>query len=297
MNEIHVHRPVLQAIAYRMLGSYAEAEDAVQETFLRWHRQEQAQQPADNPKDNHGEIREPRAWLITTLTRHCIDKLRAAKVQRENYVGMWLPEPLVEEPAVEPVDRLELAETLSMALLMLLERLSPDERAAFLLHEVFDSDYRDVARILGKTEPACRQLVHRAKERVRDGKPRFAPSRAEQERVMAGFRAAVESGDVAGLAALFSPEATLYSDGGGKAAATRNPIYGAEKIARFFIGVRDKQPEGHEILPRLVNGSLGYVVYVGATPIQASHFEFDGDRIAAVHIVRNPDKLRHLRRE
>jgi RNA polymerase sigma-70 factor (ECF subfamily) len=286
--EIHAHRPVLQAIAYRMLGSMAEAEDAVQETFLRWHRQDQAQQLS--------EIREPKAWLITTLTRHCIDRLRAAKVQRESYVGMWLPEPVVEEPAVEPVDRLELAETLSMALLMMLERLSPDERAAFLLHEVFETDYPDVARILGKTEAACRQLVHRGKERVKAGKPRFTPSRAEQEKVMEGFKRAVASGDVAGLAALFSTDATLYSDGGGKAAATLNPIYGAEKIARFFIGVRDKQPEGARIEPRIVNGSLGYVVTVGNRVVQASHFEFDGDRITEVHIVRNPDKLQHLMR-
>ena len=285
---IHAHRPVLQAIAYRMLGSMAEAEDAVQETFLRWHRQDQAQQLS--------EIREPKAWLITTLTRHCIDRLRAAKAQRESYVGMWLPEPVVEEPAVEPVDRLELAETLSMALLMMLERLSPDERAAFLLYEVFETDYPDVARILGKTEAACRQLVHRAKQRVKAGKPRFTPSRAEQEKVMEGFKRAVASGDVAGLAALFSTDATLYSDGGGKAAATLNPIFGAEKIARFFIGVRDKQPEGARIEPRIVNGSLGYVVTVGDTVLQASHFEFDGDRITAVHIVRNPDKLKHLMR-
>jgi len=286
--DIHVHRPVLQAIAYRMLGSMAEAEDAVQETYLRWHRQDQAQQLS--------EIREPKAWLITTLTRHCIDRLRAAKVQRETYVGMWLPEPVIEEPAAEPADRIELAETLSMALLMMLERLTPDERAAFLLHEVFDTDYRDVARILGKTEPACRQLVHRAKERVKAGKPRFTPSRAEQEKVMAEFRRAVASGDVAGLAALFSADATLYSDGGGKALATLNPVYGAEKIARFFIGVRDKQPEGSRIEPRIVNGSLGYVVMVGDQVLQASHFEFDGDRIAEVHIVRNPDKLAHLMR-
>lgn len=286
--EIHSHRPVLQGIAYRMLGSMAEAEDAVQETFLRWHRQDQAEQLSD--------IREPKAWLITTLTRHCIDRLRAAKAQRLSYVGMWLPEPVVQEPAVEPVDRLELAETLSMALLMMLERLTPDERAAFLLHEVFETDYPDVARILGKTEAACRQLVHRAKDRVKEGKPRFTPSRAEQEKVMAGFKRAVASGDVAGLAALFSPDATLFSDGGGKAAATLNPIYGSEKIARFFIGVRDKVPEGHEIVPRIINGSLGYVIYVGNQALQANHFEFDGDRIVAVHIVRNPDKLQHLMR-
>jgi len=286
--DIHSHRPQLQAIAYRMLGSMAEAEDAVQETFLRWHRQDQAQQVS--------EIREPKAWLITTLTRHCIDRLRAAKAQRESYFGMWLPEPVVEEPAAEPVDRLELAESLSMAMLMMLERLSPDERAAFLLHEVFDTDYPDVARILSKTEAACRQLVHRAKERVKAGKPRFVPSRAEQEKVMEGFKRAVASGDVAGLAALFSSDATLYSDGGGKARATVNPVYGAEKIARFFIGVRDKQPEGAEIVPRIVNGSLGYVVYVGDKVLQANHFEFDGDRIIEVHIVRNPDKLQHLAR-
>ena len=284
--DIDTHRPVLKGIAYRMLGSLAEAEDAVQETFLRWHRQGAAL----------SEIREPKAWLITTLTRHCIDRLRAAKAQRESYVGMWLPEPVVEEPAIEPTDRLELAESLSMALLMMLERLSPDERAAFLLHEVFESDYREVATILGKTEAACRQLVHRAKERVREGKPRFTPSREEQEKVMAGFRRAVENGDIAGLAALFSPDAILHSDGGGKAAATLNPIYGAEKIARFFIGVRGKYPDGHEIVPRIVNGALGYVIYVGDRVLQANSFTFDGDRIVAVHIVRNPDKLLHLMR-
>jgi RNA polymerase sigma-70 factor (ECF subfamily) len=286
--DLYAHRPVLQAIAYRMLGSMAEAEDAVQETFLRWHRQDQAQQLS--------EIREPKAWLITTLTRHCIDRLRAAKAQRESYVGMWLPEPVVEEPTIEPVDRLELAETLSMALLMLLERLSPDERAAFLLHEVFETDYPEVSRILGKTEAACRQLVHRAKERVKAGKPRFTPSRAEQEKVMAGFKRAVASGDVAGLAALFSSDATLYTDGGGKVTATRNPVYGADKIARFFIGVSRKYPEGHRIEPRIVNGSLGFVIYVGDRVLQANHFEFDGDRISEVHIVRNPDKLQHLMR-
>src|SRR5262245_39591669 len=214
--DIYAYRSQLQAIAYRMLGSMAEAEDAVQETFLRWHRQDQAEQVS--------EIREPKAWLITTLTRHCIDRLRAAKTQRESYVGMWLPEPVVEEPAVEPVDRLELAETLSMALLMMLERLTPEERDDFLLHEVFESGYRGVARIVGKTEPACPQLVHRAKERVKAGKPRFTPSRAEQEKVMAGFRRAVASGDVEGLAALFGADATLYTDGGGKASATINPI-------------------------------------------------------------------------
>ncbi|HVO04504.1 MAG TPA: RNA polymerase sigma-70 factor [Candidatus Cybelea sp.] len=290
--DIHTHRPVLQAIAYRMLGSFSEAEDAVQETFLRWHRQDLAGQVADN----HGEIREPRAWLITTLTRHCIDRLRAAKAKRETYVGVWLPEPVVDEPAALPSDRMELAESLSMALLMVLERLSPDERAAFLLHEVFETDYPEVARILGKTEPACRQLVHRAKERVREGKPRFQPSAEERGRVLDAFRRTVATGDVAGLAALFAPQATLYSDGGGKAKAALNPVYGPDRIARFFIGVRDKQPADQVVVPRLVNGSPGFVGYVGSEASYAMAIEFDGGRIAAVHLVRNPEKLRHLDR-
>jgi RNA polymerase sigma-70 factor (ECF subfamily) len=286
--DVHQHRRVLQAIAYRMLGSYAEAEDAVQETYLRWHRPDQA--------DQRAEIREPRAWLITTLTRHCIDRLRAAKSARETYVGMWLPEPVLEGQVEQPVDRLELAESLSMALLMMLERLSPDERAAFLLHEVFETDYAEIAHVLGKTEPACRQIVHRAKERVREGKPRFQASRQEQERVMQGFHQAVATGDMANLAALFTGGATLYSDGGGKASATLNPIHGPEKIARFFIGVRDKQPEGSEKVLRLVNGAPGYVIYLGALAIQATAFEFADGRITEVHIVRNPDKLTHLAR-
>jgi RNA polymerase sigma-70 factor (ECF subfamily) len=287
--DIHSHRRMLQGIAYRMLGSVAEAEDAVQETYLRWHRQEQSGQAI--------EIREPRAWLITTFTRHCIDKLRAAKTTRENYVGMWLPEPVVPEAQEEPVDRMELAETLSMAMLMLLERLSPAERAAYLLHEVFETDYDRIAEILSKTESACRQLVHRAKERVRAGKPRFLPSRDEQERVLKGFRNAVMTGDIDGLVSLLTADATLYGDGGGKAASVLNPIHGADKIARFFLGVRDKQPAGHEVELRFVNGSLGFVSFVGDQAIQALAIEWDGPRITALHAVRNPDKLKHLRPE
>jgi RNA polymerase sigma-70 factor (ECF subfamily) len=285
--DIHSHRRVLQGIAYRMLGSVAEAEDAVQETYLRWHRQEQAQQVA--------EIREPRAWLITTLTRHCIDKLRAAKATRETYVGTWLPEPVVPEDAEEPIDRMELAETLSMAMLMLLERLSPSERAAYLLHEVFETDYDRIAEILNKTEPACRQLVHRAKERVKAGKPRFVPSREEQERVLQGFRNAVNTGDLAALAALFNADATLYGDGGGKAASVLNPIHGADRIARFFLGVRDKQPKDLVNLVRIVNGQPGFVSFVGDQPVQALAIEWDGPRIASLHAVRNPDKLKAIK--
>jgi RNA polymerase sigma-70 factor (ECF subfamily) len=286
--DIHSHRRMLQGIAYRMLGSVAEAEDAVQETYLRWHRQEQSGQAM--------EIREPRAWLITTLTRHCIDKLRAAKTMRETYVGTWLPEPVVPEVHEEPADRLELAETLSMAMLMLLERLSPAERAAYLLHEVFETDYDRIAEILNKTEPACRQLVHRAKERVKAGKPRFVPSREEQQKTLTAFREAVFTGDINGLVSLLAADATLYGDGGGKAASILNPIHGADKIARFFLGVRDKQPAGHVIELRMVNGALGFVSFVGDQVIQALAIEWDGPRIAALHAVRNPDKLKHLKR-
>ncbi len=274
------HRDYLTGVAYRMLGSLSEAEDMVQESFLRWHR--------IDPR----EIQSPRAWLTTSVTRLCIDHLRSARVQREEYIGPWLPEPVPTDAPETPFGRAELAESLEMALLVVLERLAPAERAAFLLRETFDYSYVEIATILDKSKAACRQLVHRAKVRVQAERPRFEPTAVERERVVGGFAEALATGELADLVALFSEDITLYSDGGGKVAAARNPIYGADKVARFFLGLRPKAPADLVVGPRQVNGETAFVATRGGEPYFVMSFDIDGDRLRAIHVVRNPEKLR-----
>ena len=274
-------RPRLLGLAYRMLGSRDEAEDAVQEALLRWHQAETA------------EIRSPEAWLVTVLSRLCVDRLRALATQRESYIGPWLPEPIVGD-ADRPDRRIELASDLSMALLIVLERLAPEERAAFLLHDVFDSPYPEIARALGKSEAACRQIVHRARERVRRDKPRFAVSAAAHRNLIQNYIAAVQAGDVDRIVSLLAPDAVLVSDGGGKVWAARKPIIGADRIARLEIGVLRKRAGvfAFRILP--INGQPGLVFYRDGSPAAATAFETDGERILSVFRVLNPDKLRSL---
>lgn len=276
------HRGYLTGVAYRMLGSLSEAEDVVQEAYLRWHRVER------------GEIRQPRAWLTTSVTRLCIDHLRSARVQREEYVGPWLPEPVPTDMPETPFGRVALAESLEMALLVVLERLAPAERAAFLLRETFDYSYREIAEILGKSEAACRQLVSRAKSRVRAGRPRFMPTVEERERVVGRFSEALATGELADLVALFEEDIVLYSDGGGKVAAARNPIYGADRVARFFLGLRPKAPPDLRAVPRQVNGQTAFVATSGGEPYFVMTFEVSGERLHRIHVVRNPDKLRYV---
>src|SRR3954449_7191582 len=211
-------------VAYRMLGSVSEAEDVTQEALLRLTRQE-------------GPIDEPAAWVTTVVTRLSINVLRSARARRESYVGPWLPEPLLEDPAPGPASRAELADSLSLAMLVLLERLSPVERAAYLLREVFGYEYAEIARIIEQTEVNSRQLVTRARKHIEASRPRFDADEAARDALLERFLAAAEEGDLEGLEALLAADAVLYADGGGKVIASPEPLYGAALIARFMAGV------------------------------------------------------------
>jgi RNA polymerase sigma-70 factor (ECF subfamily) len=286
--EFETHRSRLIGLGYRMLGTVAEAEDLVQETYVRWHRAARE------------EIREPGAWLSTTMTRLCIDALRARKTRREEYVGPWLPEPWrTSEPDIDDATRqLELADDLSVAFLLLLERLGPEERAAFLLHDIFDADYDDIAASLGKSEPAIRQLVSRARTRVAEDRKRFRATRADQQKLARRFKEALLAKDERALAALFKPEATLVSDGGGKALAALRPIYGADKIVRFFVGVtKDRRPEDFAFEDCWLNDAPAILIReLDGTVFATLGIEVDDGRIATVYSVRNPDKLHRIGR-
>lgn len=274
------NRPLLMSIAYRMLGSRSDAEDAVQETFLRW------QNAADE------DIQTPRAYLSTIITRLCIDQLRSARVQREVYVGNWLPEPIPTSVQKHPASNVELAESVTMAFLVLLESLSPVERAAFLLHEVFDYDYKETAEIVGKTEANCRQMIHRAKEHIASRHHRFDPTREETERVTNEFIEATQNGDLSRLMTLFAGDAVLLSDGGGKASAAINPVHGADAIARLVIGVAKKSaPYGAVHVPCEVNGQPAFVTSIAGKTITVTILDIRDGLICNVFIVRNPDKL------
>ncbi len=286
--EFEAHRSRLIGLGYRMLGSVAEAEDLVQETYVRWHRA------------TREEIREPGAWLSTTMTRMCIDSLRARKVRREQYVGPWLPEPWrTGESDVDDAPRqLELADDLSVAFLLLLERLGPDERAAFLLHDIFEADYEDIATSLGKSEPAVRQLVSRARTRVAEDRKRFRATRADQQQLIRRFKEALVTKDEHALVALFKPDATLLSDGGGKALAALRPIYGSDKIVRFFIGVtKDQNPADFVFEDCWLNNAPAILIReLSGTVFATLALEVDDGRITTVYTVRNPDKLDRLGR-
>ena len=275
------HRAYLVKVAYRMLGSVAEAEDVVQDAFLRW---------SGAPR---GEIAEPRAYLTRTVTRLCVDRLKSARARREQYVGTWLPEPLVEDAAAEP--GAALAHELSVALLVTLERLSPLERAAFLLHDVFELGWPEVAQTLERSEPAVRQLASRAREHVRHDRQRFQASDEEAARLADAFHAAVVGGDVSAISQLLAADAIFYSDGGGKRRAALNPIYGRDKILRFLIGVAAKRgPLEPEAFRRAwINGMPGLVIH-SPDGVETLALEIADGAIAALYAVRNPDKLRHL---
>ena len=282
--EFEAHRARLLGLGYRMLGVRAEAEDLVQETYLRWHR---------TPRH---EIRSVGAWLTTTMARLCIDELRARKT-RDAYVGPWLPEPwLTPTPEGDAEQELALADDLSVAFLLLLERLAPDERAAFLLHDVFDAGYPEIASTLGKTETAVRQIVSRARTRVAEARARFRPTAAAQTALAARFKDALLARDSAQLLALFKPDATLYSDGGGKALAALRPIFGAEKIVRFFIGVtRDREPADFTFTPCWLNDAPAVVIReLDGTAFASIALEIADGAIANVYTMRNPEKLSHI---
>lgn len=275
------HRSMLFGISYRMLGSVMDAEDVVQEAYLRWER-------AD-----HARIESPRAFLSTIVTRLSIDALREAKRRREVYVGEWLPEPLMT--GRDPRESAELADSLSTAFLVLLESLSPPERAAFLLREVFGYDYSELANVLEKTEDNCRQMVSRAKGRLETKAPRFEATREDQERLLAQFIAATTSGNYDELVGVLAEDAAVYSDHGGKAAAAQRTIHGADKIARFFLGIQKRFPPVDPMVRMVsLNGRPGAIVFSGEQPHSAFSFDCDARGITSIYVVRNPDKLQHL---
>lgn len=279
--DIEKLRPRLFGLAYRMLGSRQEAEDVVQEAFLRWHRAKT------------GEIRSAEAWLVTVSSRLCLDRLRALQAERQRYVGPWLPEPLlVEEPSPDHVT--ELASDLSMALLMVLQRLSAEERVGFLMHDVFDCAYSEVAIALGKSEAACRQLVHRARERVRRDKPRFDVSHAAHRQLVERYVKAVQERDAERIAELLAQDAVFVSDGGGKTWAALRPVTGANRIARMEVGVLAKLPRGFAIELVEVNGQAGMIGRVDGRTHAVTSFSTDGVRILSIMRVLNPEKLSSL---
>jgi RNA polymerase sigma-70 factor (ECF subfamily) len=284
LNLFTAHRRLLFDLAYRMLGRVTEAEDIVQETWLRWQRQDL------------GAINSPKAWLVAAATRLAIDHLRSAQRTREEYYGVWLPEPVLQAPERAPDESAALADSLTMAFMLMLERLTPDERAVFLLREVFDYDYADIARIVEKSEAACRQIVSRAKTHVaRESAPPAPPSPRAQQ-IVQQFLAATASGDVRELMTLLTDDATLYSDGGGRVVAAGRPIRTADHVSRFFAGIRSRYAAlpGLEFRPVFVNGRPGALMLGEGRLINAYSFDLVGDRIRAIYLVRNPDKLHHL---
>jgi RNA polymerase sigma-70 factor (ECF subfamily) len=289
------YRARLLGLAYRMLGSMAEAEDAVQETYLRWHA-------TDRRK-----VSDPRAFLMTTTTRICLNMLTSARARHEEYVGPWLPEPIVNTAALSPDSRRELAEDLSYALLLTLDRLSPLERAAFLLHDVFDFSFSEVSTALERSEPACRQLAARARTHVRAARPRGAavpPARsgemdAKHAQLMSAFQAAVQSGDLNAVTRLLASDARIVTDGGGKVRSALNVIDGADRVARFLVESRRRRPDAwwrddFRLRFATVNGMPGAIVDAPEGAVQTAAVEIEGGVIRAVYVVRNPDKLRHL---
>jgi RNA polymerase sigma-70 factor (ECF subfamily) len=275
-------RSRLWGVAYRMLGSRADADDAVQDAYLRWHGARTE------------EIRTPRAWLVTTITRLCIDRLRKLRAERELYTGPWLPEPLVAEEPPAADEAAELASDLSVALLAVLERLAPEERAAFLLRETFDVEYGDIAQILGKSEAACRQIVSRAAKRVRAERPRMHVSRAAKTRLLDNLVSALQTRDQGALLELLAADSAWTSDGGGKARAALKQIRGAQKVARFATGVFRKVIDEVEFRPIAVNGEPGYAVFYRDQLFAVLTIRTDGRRILDIYSILNPDKLRDV---
>jgi len=274
------YRRYLFSIAYRMLGSAMEAEDMVQETYLRYE------------VTSAEEIQNPKAYLSTIITRLCLDQLKSARVQRENYSGEWLPEPILtgDSPATLLLER----ETISTAFLVLLENLSPLERAVFLLRDVFDYSYTEIASMLGKSEANCRQHYHRAKQYLHAHRPRFEPSSVEQEQLVESFFQAVEAGDVESLTHILTEKAVMYGDGGGHVPTSLHPITGREAVTRLLLGVYRLAPEGMRAEFAEVNGAPGMLLWQQAKLLAVMTFSIADGQIQAIYNLLNPDKLAHI---
>lgn len=272
-------RRFLLNIAYRMLGRISEAEDAVQEAYIRWHFADRSS------------VADPRAFLARTVTRLCLDYLKSAQVKRETYIGPWLPEPVIDDDPTSAMDG-----DLSVALLMALERLSPLERAAFLLHDVFDVGFSEIATMLEKNEAACRQLASRAREHVRDSRPRFPVSQKDGSRLANAFFEALHSGDVQALQNLLADDVEFYSDGGGIKPAAINPLFGADRVVKFFAGLAKRAALAMpEIVYRgSINNLPGLISVESDGTVQSTAFDIRDGKIVAIYVVRNPEKLAHL---
>jgi len=272
------HRSLLFTVAYEMLGSAADAEDVVQETWLRWDGVD------------HAEVRDPRAYLVRIVTRQALNRLRTLARRREDYVGEWLPEPLLTSPDVAA--DVELADSVSMAMLTVLETLGPAERAVFVLREVFETPYEEIAAAVGKSPAAVRQIAHRARDHVAARRPRMPVSRTEQQEVVDRFLAAVRQGDLQGLLEVLAPDVAVVADGGGLVAAARRPILGAEKVARFLMGAATI--EDLEMTAVWLNGSPGAQIVIGGAVDTAVSLTVEDGRVARIYAVRNPHKLAGL---
>jgi RNA polymerase sigma-70 factor, ECF subfamily len=277
------HRSLLFGIAYRMLGSVADAEDVVQDTYVRW------QQAADET------IRSPRAWLTTVTTRLCLNHLQLAHVQRETYVGQWLPEPLVDEHAANPAEASALADSLSVAFLVLLENLNPAERAVFVLRECFGWDFSDIAQTVDKSEANCRQICVRARKRLEDRRPRHEVSRPEAANIVGSFVAALRNGDFQTMLAHLSENVVLVADGGDKPGALLRPLHGAETVTRAMLHAARKHGiHSANTRAATINGLPGFIRYEGSRAEAALAFSIVRGRIQEVYVFSNPQKLRHL---
>ena len=276
------HRSLLFTVAYEMLGSAADAEDVVQETWLRWAG------IGDAARD---EVRDPRAYLVRVVTRQALNRLRSVSRRREEYVGEWLPEPLLTSPDV--ADDVELAESVSMAMLTVLETLGPAERAVFVLREVFDVPYDEIAEAVGKSSATVRQIAHRAREHVAARRPRMRVSRTEQQQVVQRFIAALTTGDVQGLMDVLAPDVVLVADGGGLAPAARHPVEGIEKVGKFLARFTEFAPDA-EIVTVSLNGAIAARIDPAGELNTAITFVVENGRIARIYAIRNPHKLRGL---
>jgi RNA polymerase sigma-70 factor (ECF subfamily) len=283
LQQFEQHRPMLFAIAYRMLGSVADAEDIVQDSYLFWQ------------KADRSTVHNAGGWLSTVVTRLSINQLKSARSRREEYVGPWLPEPLVCPPQASPEENAKLAESLSMAFLLVLERLSPTERAVLLLREVFGYQFREIAPIVEKSETNCRQILARARRRLRQGRPHFESPGAQSEAVLQKFLHSVTTGDVSGLLSVLAPGVTAMTDGGGKARAVPRPIAGAERVVRFFLGTLKKfVPQHREYRDAIINGQQGVIGYDASRAVQVLTFAISNSHIESIYIINNPEKLKHI---
>jgi RNA polymerase sigma-70 factor, ECF subfamily len=278
------YKRLLFSIAYNMLGSVMDAEDCVQEAFLRWC------QASDRGETEA--VRSPQAYLSTIVTRLCIDQLRSARAQRERYVGVWLPEPLITTDESSVTGMAELSEALSVAFLHLLEQLSPIERAVFLLRHVFDYEYAEIAAIVQKSEENCRQIMRRARQHLGMHRALYQASREQQDNILHQFIHACMSGDMDGLLALLADDIVSYADSGGKVPAAINPIYGSDKVARYLLGMLKKAPEDYSFRLARINGQPGILNYIGGEPHSVITLNIANGHIQEIDVIRNPDKLR-----